>query len=493
MLSLLSSDSEDGNVDGSSMEENVEPSNPSNDDFITFLKSSGAEMLRKMQNDLQPRLQQANFDYGFAVTFLQTYSGANQYDVSNMKNALCSCVAEVTGYSAHQIIVELGIESEKWRQAGYIAMMIQILVGAEEGASLLLDAIPSALFSQTIASQLKDLGFQNLKIESTLPPRIVKLQSDFEATPQKKKRDNSIMGDEYDSEFDVQYDQEQSDALESGEHDNLHEVYKNPVFNGKTPRRRGGNSFYIPAPNDNFMVEGSNPTIANMIDGIYIQQPKIGLPNERPVFVRLSPNSEPDPMVMWYYPKRRCWMLGPRSIVGSDDARAIVKCDVDHPYLIAACKPNPTWFDWNMETQGFQPNPQFSFRRAMPHEVKIARPTVIRVAGRVGYNRAMNGIYVRGKKPHCGKHYYEHKDQDFKVRWFQNEGKSGGKWVIDWRIGLNNDNVGAAVIKEDTPEPWMCATGWRVYDARIQQPNKWVIDETVKVNIVNSKESELFD
>jgi len=493
MLSLLSSDSEDGNVYGSSVEENVEPSNAGRDEFMSFLTASGAELLRKMQEDLEPRLQQMNYEYGFAVTFLQTYSGADQYDVTKIKNTVCNCVAEVIGSSAQQIVVEPGIESEKWRQAGHIALMIQVLSSNENEAAMYLQTIPNPLFSKTIAAQLKDLGFKHLKIENTLPPRLVKLQSEFADTPMKKRRDNSIMGDEYDSEFDVQFEQEQSDALESGEHDNLQEVYKNPVFNGKTPRRRGGNSFYVPTPNDNFVVEGSNPTIANMIDGIYIQQPQIGLPNERPMFVRLSPHSEPDPMVMWYYPKRRCWMLGPRSIVGSDDARAIVKCDVDHPYLIAACNPNPTWFDWNMETQGFQPNPEFSFRRAMPHEVKIARPTVIRVAGRVGYNRAMNGVYVRGKKPHCGKHYYQHRDQDFKVRWFQNEGKPGGKWVIDWRMGLNNDNVGAAVIKEDTPEPWMCATGWRVYDARIQQANKWVIDETVKVNIVNPKESELFD
>merc|ERR1712083_1075962 len=70
----------------------------------------------------------------------------------------------------------------------------------------------------------------------------------------------------------------------------------------------------------------------------------------------------------------------------------------------------------------------------------------MKLSGRKGYNRAMNGTYIRGKKVHAGRSYWRHTENDFTIRWFRT------KWVIDWR-GLHDDNIGAAVCKEDCPEP----------------------------------------
>lgn len=245
---------------------------------------------------------------------------------------------------------------------------------------------------------------------------------------------------------------------------------------------------YTPKANDCFYVEGSHETVAEFVDGVYVQQPQLNQ-WKKPVFVRLSLQPEQDPMVLWYNgeKRRKSWFLGPRSIMDSDAARAIVKSNAEHPLHIDK---NATWVCWNMNIQNFGLCPTFNFRRATLEERQLARPEVIKVSGRQGYNRAMCGLYRRGKQVHCGKHYYRHEKQDFKIRWFQHKDKPGGKWVIDWRTGLMNDNIGAAVIREDVPEPWMCVSHWRVYDARQQSANKWIYDEGIRINVYDGEDDD---
>lgn len=443
-----------------------------------------AAWLAKTKADLQETsgLDKSKPEYAFAVNFLQILTGVSGYNIARLTTGVQRAVAEVIGTSSKQIIVEPGVENEKWREAGHIAMMIQVLSNNSEEADMILATIPLPLFTTTMRKQLHEQGFSDVDIHSTVKPRLEKHRLDYS---------EGFDGGEYNSEMDITLEGDHSDALESGETgDNVSELIRSKEFtNVPTPRRAPSRMFgdtfkikYEPQANDSFVVEGSNRTVSAMIDGVYVQQPPMKNQTDYPTFVRLSMQAERDPMVMWFYPKRRCWMLGPRTTVGTDDARAIVKCNVKHPYEILKCLPKPTWFDWHMETQGFQPSPHFTFRLAQPNEIQHFRPDKVQVTGRVGYNRAMNGVYTRGKKPHRGKFYYKHAEQDFKIRWFQNVHKPGGKWVIDWRVGLEDDNVGAAVIKEDQPEPWMCATGWRVYDARIKQKNKWIIDRGVKIS-----------
>lgn len=207
-------------------------------------------------------------------------------------------------------------------------------------------------------------------------------------------------------------------------------------------------------------------------DGFYLQQPTSE--SGRPRFYRQTFGADEDPMVLWYYTKRRCWMLSHRSQVDTDTARAIVKQDVEHPEDITE-----TWFVFDPVKANFDRCPTFAFFHATDTERKTVRQQFITIEGRKGYNRAMNGRYKRGDRLHAGKSWYGHVNNDFKIRWYET------KWVIDWRRGLKNDNVGAAVVKEDTPEPWMVTIPWRIYDGKAKTSKKWVYDRLVTVRVRN--------
>lgn len=218
-----------------------------------------------------------------------------------------------------------------------------------------------------------------------------------------------------------------------------------------------------------YRISGASGDNAMHCNGFYQQQ--IAKPGERPRFHRLLPKPCEDPIVIWYYQKRSCWMVSHRSQIDTDTARAIVKQDVDHPEDITQI-----WYVFNPEKPGFEKCGTFMFTLATPEEEDQNRAPFIVVEGRkaVGYNRAMNGFYKRGDRMHAGKNYYCHVANEFKIRWYES------KWVIDWRQGLKNDNVGAAVVKEDVPEPWMVTVPWRVYDGKAKG-KKWVYDRDVLV------------
>merc|ERR1712029_1079175 len=122
-------------------------------------------------------------------------------------------------------------------------------------------------------------------------------------------------------------------------------------------------------------------------------------------------------MVIWYNnnPKRKCWMINNRSQGGTDTAKCVIKS-----------------------------------RITITRVEDADRDTLIRdyfsqmiVEGRKGYNRAMNGTYNRLPETRGGKSCYKHESNDFQIRWFET------KWVVDWRKGNHDDNLGAAVCKED--------------------------------------------
>jgi len=227
----------------------------------------------------------------------------------------------------------------------------------------------------------------------------------------------------------------------------------------------------------NFTVEMPDP-----INGIYSEQPK--LHNGRPLYIRIKPGPDSDPMVMWYVPnpnpqKPGLWMVNNRSQFDNPEptAKAAVKDAAMTPDQITG-----SWQAYVPAKGSFESHDNLvcSFLTAAELEqIKVEKMTV---EGRLGYNRAMNGTYVRGKKPHCGKSYYRHTENDFTIRWFDT------KWVVDWR-GLHNDNIGAAVCKEDVPEPWMCTIPWRIYDGKARD-KKWKFDQNVKMKPVIPKNTK---
>jgi len=216
----------------------------------------------------------------------------------------------------------------------------------------------------------------------------------------------------------------------------------------------------------NFSMKMPDP-----IDGDYSEQPVYH--NGKPMFIRVKNGPDSDPMILWYTPnpnnaqKPGLWMVNNRSQFDNPEptAKAVSKSLADLP---SQCK---SWMAYNPQTGQFEGMPALKVEILTPTETMMVRPEAMKVHGRIGYNRAMNGMYTRGKKPHCGKSYYRHEANDFTIRWFET------KWVVDWR-GLHNDNIGAAVCKEDVPEPWMCTIPWRIYDGKARD-KKWKFDQNV--------------
>jgi len=214
-----------------------------------------------------------------------------------------------------------------------------------------------------------------------------------------------------------------------------------------------------------FTFYGCHIELADPINGFYIQQPS--LIHDKPSFMRQTTSRDSDPMMIWYMPKMRLWMVNNRSQVGSENAKAVVKSQCYHPKDITE-----QWHVFYPTENNFVKTPNQTFRLANPAEENQTRQKKIKVSGRMGYNRAMNGVYNRGPQLHAGKSYYKHETNEFTIRWFQT------KWVVDWRAGLHDDNRGAAVCKEDVPEPWMCTIPWRIYDGKAKE-KKWAYDKGV--------------
>merc|ERR1712217_161226 len=102
-----------------------------------------------------------------------------------------------------------------------------------------------------------------------------------------------------------------------------------------------------------------------------------------------------------------------RTQVGSENAKAVVKDDKPHPEEVTK-----TWYVFLPNVNNFKQVPNQTFRRATDNEKGAdVRQTRIKVTGRTGYNRAMNGIYHRGDELHGGKSYYKHDTNDFTIRW----------------------------------------------------------------------------
>lgn len=224
-------------------------------------------------------------------------------------------------------------------------------------------------------------------------------------------------------------------------------------------------------------VDGALGVVGGYLNGYYEQQPVEK--GKRPKFFRVTVNKDSDPMSLWYYNERKCWMMSDRSQIGTDKARALNKSNAMHPKDIEGA-----WFVFNAEEQQFQRNRDFIFSVCSTAEMQENIPQYLVIEGRAGYNRAMNGFYRRGEIKHEGKYYWKNLDNDFKIRWFE------GKWVIDWRSGLRSDNIGGAVVKEDTPEPWMCCIPWRVYDGKAKG-KKWKYDKSVIARLLKDEHEHL--
>jgi len=220
-------------------------------------------------------------------------------------------------------------------------------------------------------------------------------------------------------------------------------------------------------PGGMFRLFGCDIELPDPINGYYIQMGK--LHNEKPKFMRQTNGPDSDPMMIWFTPKKNLWMVNNLSQFGTENAKAVCQGAVTSPTELT----NP-FYVYDPAVQQFTGEESVTFRVATPAEIVQNRQQRVKLIGRTGYNRAMNGIYHRGPGLHSGHSYYKHEKNDFSVRWFQS------KWVVDWRPGLNNDNVGAAVCKEEVPEPWMCTIPWRVYDGKAPK-QKWHFDPKVKV------------
>jgi len=220
-------------------------------------------------------------------------------------------------------------------------------------------------------------------------------------------------------------------------------------------------------------IDGALGVVGDYVNGFYEQQPVQA--GKKPIFYRVTVNKDSDPMSLWYYTDRKCWMISDRTQIGTDNARAMNKSNAAHPQDISG-----PWYVFNAELQRFQKNAMFLFSLCTPQEMSENIPQYLIIEGRIGYNRAMNGYYKRGDHKHEGKYYWKNLENDFKIRWFES------KWVIDWRKGLRKDNIGGAVVKEDTPEPWMCCIPWRVYDAKAKG-RKWKYDKNVGVRLLKNE------
>lgn len=217
---------------------------------------------------------------------------------------------------------------------------------------------------------------------------------------------------------------------------------------------------------------------ADPVNGVYVEQDK--LHNHRPMYVRVKNGPDSDPMYIWYVNnpnpgKAGLWMINNFSQFEQEEPTAKAVCKD-----IAMC-PNDTEAHWRV----FDPE-LGTFREAdkdarvwFPSEEEATEITVqsLVISGRLGYNRAMNGIYIR-TGIHSGKSFWKHTENTFNIRWFEN------KWVIDWRDkGPHNDNIGAAVCKENIPEPWMNTIPWRIYDGKAKD-KKWKWDELLKIKVI---------
>lgn len=180
----------------------------------------------------------------------------------------------------------------------------------------------------------------------------------------------------------------------------------------------------------NFTVKMPDP-----INGIYSEQPK--LHNGRPLYIRMKSGPDSDPMVMWYVPnpnpaKAGLWMVNNRSQFDNPEptAKAAVKDVAETPDAITG-----KWQAYNPETGAFEAHDglKVSFLTQTESEATV---TKMKVSGRLGYNRAMNGTYIRGKKPHCGKSYYRHTENDFTIRWFDTKWLIGGVSITTTSVQL---------------------------------------------------------
>lgn len=227
-----------------------------------------------------------------------------------------------------------------------------------------------------------------------------------------------------------------------------------------------------------FKVENFDTDIPDNPNGVYIQGPRFV--NGHPYFVRLKFKPQ-DPMFIWFQPSPKgnggLWMANNRDQFIKDyasnnpnpngKAAARARPGTDHPAKV----PEGSWLAFSNQVGNFvQSGMIFSpLNSAEEEQSKVMK---MKISGRKGYNRAMNGTYIRGKKIHSGRSYWRHTENDFTIRWFKT------KWVIDWR-GLHDDNIGAAVCKEDCPEPWMCNIPFRVYDGKAKD-KKWKYDPQLK-------------
>jgi len=215
------------------------------------------------------------------------------------------------------------------------------------------------------------------------------------------------------------------------------------------------------------------------VNGFFIQQP--AYVNNKPFYMRVTTSVCSDPMVIWYNssPKRRCWMINNRSQGNTDNAKCVIKSQADSVHEATS---KQGWFEFDMATGNFGLS-NIAIRKLPDNERDEIIQTYfseMKVEGRKGYNRAMNGIYKRLPAERGGKSCYKHSSNDFQIRWFET------KWVVDWRKGNHDDNLGAAVCKEDVPEPWMCTIPWRIYDGKAKD-KKWKFDQQTKISLTNKK------
>jgi len=228
---------------------------------------------------------------------------------------------------------------------------------------------------------------------------------------------------------------------------------------------------------DWFDVEGAGEN-EDPVNGVFVQQPRFI--NNKPYYMRLSIKVCSDPMVIWYNnnPKRKCWMINNRSQADTDNAKCVIKSEAD---TIDKATSKQGWFEFDMNTGQFSKS-AIKIQKYSDEDrddVIQKKLSQIIVEGRKGYNRAMNGTYNRLPKLRGGKSCYKHSTNDFQIRWFET------KWVVDWRKGNHDDNLGAAVCKEDVPEPWMCTIPWRIYDGKAKE-KKWKFDQLTKIGLAKT-------
>jgi len=211
------------------------------------------------------------------------------------------------------------------------------------------------------------------------------------------------------------------------------------------------------------------------MNGFFIQQPHNV--NDKAFYMRVGRKVCSDPMVIWYNnnPSRKCWMINNRSQSDSDNAKCVIKSQASR---VEDIDPAATLFEYN-QADGSWIKSKITITRladADRDEIIQGYFAQMMIEGRKGYNRAMNGTYNRLPETRGGKSCYKHESNDFQIRWFET------KWVVDWRKGNHDDNLGAAVCKEDVPEPWMCTIPWRIYDGKAKE-KKWKFDKSTVMRL----------